>query len=177
MKLLGYKSYVDQLHSEFPLVDKKSVEAVLKHGTNTMLSYKVQDIDLFIRDDKNLKFYMYAGDVTKDPYKRNGIYFKKKRKKLRHMYSLDKVEYGGYYYFGLNEDEWQLFIESKTLIKAYYYKILEECYIKPNTAHIFRVKMDNQKKWCIIQENYEECNAEYLLRRNGKGFEPINNSK
>jgi hypothetical protein len=173
MKVVGYEDYVDRLHAEFPEVNKKSINDVLKFGTGKMLYYKRLNIDLYIKDDVNLKFFLYIGDITTTAYNRNGIYFRKKRKKLRHMYSLDKEEYDGYFYFGLTDEQHARFKESNILDRVFYYKIKKEAHISPRVKYIYRVKMDDPHKWFIIKENYEEHKAEYIQSRNGREFADV----
>ncbi len=176
MEIIGYEKYVDILHKEFPELQKKSIAQILMYGTNKILHYRRHNIDLYLRDDKNLKYYMYIGDIIKDPYKRNYLYFKKKRKKLRHMSVLDKIPYTGYYYFGLTEESNTKFKETGIIDMTIYYKLEEEVYLNSTLKHCYKVKMEDINKWRIIRENYEERNAEYIQRRNDKGSKSSNNS-
>jgi len=173
MKAIGYEDYISRLHSEFPEIDERSIKSILQFGTGKMLYYKRYNIDLFLRDDVNLKFYMYIGDITKDPYKRNGIYFRKKRRKLRHMYSIDKEKYDGYFYFGLTDDEHKCFQDNCVLDRVIYYKLHKEAQVKPTVRHIYRVAIEDSKKWFLIKENHEERYAEYLQTKCGNEFKYV----
>lgn len=159
MKIVEYEDYIDILHKEFSEIDRNSIREVLKFGSGKMLYYRHLGADLFFKDDVNLKFFMYIGQITKDPYKRNAIYFKKKRKKLRHMYALDKIEYNGYFYFGLTDAQNEIFEKTKTIDKTIYYKVEKEAFIKPTANYIYKVKMNNPNKWFLLKENYKENNA------------------
>ncbi len=168
MKVIGYEDYVDRLHEEFSDVDIKSISDVLSFGCSRMLSYKQIGMDLYLKDTNNLKFYMYIGDITTDAYKRNGIYFKKKRRKLRHQYSLDRTEYNGYYYFGLTEEQNEKFKATGILDRAFYFKIEREVIINTAVKHIYKVKIEKPLAWFIILENHKETNAEYVSAYNIK---------
>ncbi len=174
MKIIKHEDYVDRLHAEFPLVNLTSIKSVIKHGTNMMLHYRKANIDMFLRDDVNLKFYVYLGEISNDPVKRNAIYFKKKHKKLRHMYRLDKRQYDGYYYFSLNREQQERYEQGLEIDKVYYYKVEEETHIRPGISHVYRVKTEFSNRWVYKHENHLPLNAELHTIRKGTEFEKVN---
>ena len=110
--------------------------------------------------------------------------------KLRIKYKRAKIQWDGYYYFGLSEEEFQEYLSNfknsgmgnaskgrrrrKTVFKKIKcYKLLEECKLQNINKHIFKLKYPEDVGFTFWKENYATYNAQYILRRKDKEWEHI----
>lgn len=173
MKLKEYDSYLEELENEFPELKGSSIDKIVKHGLNYILKYRKTGVDFYINDNINLNYYMYFGDISTTEKERNKIHLKKKARKLRHLYVSSKKEYDGYYYFGLTNEQKEKYDKEGIIDNNAYCKIIDEAQLRGDIKHIYRVKMENKNTWKFIITNDETSDAEYIQRREGKGFTDI----
>lgn len=175
MEIVTYKRYIDQVHEEFGHVDKKSIESIVRYGLAIMTKMRRGDHDILLNNNREKIFY-YLGQVSKNDEHRDYISKKKVRSKYRLLYKLKKTEYSGYYYFGLSEPDYQLHLKGEVIPMVILFKVERELPLYKIAKHFFRVKMDEQKKWSIIEENYETNSAEYIQQWTSDGSESVDNT-
>jgi hypothetical protein len=175
MITVGYKHYTDEVAAEFPDVDKKAVEAVVRHGLLMMCFFRKSNQDIFLNNNMQ-NFYFYFGDVTNDIQKRYAKSSRKLRNKRRILYTLQKTQYSGYYYFMLNAEDYELHLQAKPVPRVCLFKIMDEALSYRKGEHLFRVKLD-EGKWLIMKENYETSNTEYIQQRSSNGPKPVDDTK
>lgn len=176
MKIKGYKDYLEKVYDEFKDVDEKAIANLVRHGLNTMGFFIQKGCDVFIYNHR-AKLYYYLGEIT-PPDERTRNSTAKLRKKLRALHKLAKRPHDDVFYFGLTEEEYKQHLEGGVVKRVWLCKILREAHIQSEAVHFFKVHQPLDKKaWVVPMDNYETANAEYIQRRDGKGFSSFSDSK
>lgn len=123
------------------------------------------------------EFSVYFGKTFNDDSLYAKYYRLKKKLKLRLLYTAKKPIWDGYYYFGLNEEEYQKYIPEKNgrfkqKIKfdiIHCYKIYEEAFVCKSTKYVFRLKLNEDRGIAFSEENFETRNIELCAKRDSKG--------
>ena len=104
---------------------------------------------------------------------------------MRIKYKRFKERFGGYYYFGLTEDQYahyksQFKPKSQrrkkiTFPNIYGYKMQEECFLDRAKKHFFKLEYPIDLGFTIFFKDYITRNAIYTHKRNNdNSIEPIN---
>ena len=174
---LEYEDYVDKIKEHFELIHDKSILYIIKYAglylkklilfkNNVNFTYRPIGFSMYI-NARNIKFSVMS---FKDQQKRhlNRVSFLEKQ---------GKYQYDGYYYFKLNEERYNDYINTgKVTGNIILFRIKEYIYYECSDIHIFRVKKEKGTK-SIYLENYEESDTEYVSRRNKFRFRSYIGSK
>lgn len=175
MKIAHYTDYIDQVHAKFPDVDRDAICNVVKHGLGMMYWFAEKGQDIYLNHNHD-NYYFYIGRVENDPYKLAVRSRKLHVRKLRMLYKLTKQVHDGYYYFGLEEDEYELHKQGLPIPTIYLKKIDEEVMTNKFKTHVFRVPREDDGKWSIKQDNYETKHSEYVRERHAEGLKSFDHA-
>lgn len=160
--------YLDTLEEKYPHITRDELKKVLEYGFYTfyMLNKKGGDIQI-----RNPKYVSYCGKMFLDGHKRSLYNSHKERVKLRMKYEYAKETYNGVYYFGLTDEEWELY-KSKILSKKHnkkitfkdlkLYKIKEECFLGKDRRYFFALNYPIDVGWFFIKEKITTSNFKYI---------------
>lgn len=164
MKQVKYLDYIDELHTHFPDINKASLTKLIRHGLNNLAIFKSNNLDIYLNDDLK-KHYYYFGEITNDPVKRQEISNKKIIRKLRTIYRIKKTKYDGYYYFTLNNIDYELHKSGTPIPMVILHKVREEAYLYRIGNHLFKVKIKDDSEWTYEMKNYETSSTEFIGSR------------
>lgn len=185
-KMLGIKykttkDYIESAKQLFPHVTKMDLKAILNYGFRTMYMLNSYGADTLITDSDT---WIYIGQLMNDSIKYFHYYRFKMLKKLRLTYKIKKIQWDGYYYFALNQEEYQNILEQKNrrgrkrktfdynTIKLY--KIFDECNLSHfNCPYIFKLKMPVDIGFISVKRNFKTDQAELILERTPLKFQDI----
>lgn len=131
-----YTDYIEAVKKEFPYLSNADIRRILKYGWRQIYIINVSGGDTLINSHK-YKYWFYIGELTRNSIKHFRYYRKKMRTKVRMMYKRKNIQWDGYYYIAITDEEYEDFMASKNKRgrkKKYYifenkfvYKILDEC--------------------------------------------------
>lgn len=131
-----FTDYTDEIMKEFPYLSKHDIEIIVRYGWRQIYFLNQRGGDTILNSHK-YKYWLYIGELTKNPIKHFRYYRRKMQNKLRVMYTRKKIQWDGYYYVALTNEEYEELLESfnkKGRKKKYYtfnnkkvFKILDEC--------------------------------------------------
>lgn len=139
--------YYQQLFDLYPKVPKQDIKRILNFAWKSLYLHNSYGGDVSYRSTTRC---FYIGNLKKDPVDHFNYYVRKMIVKLRVYYKRKQIPWDGYYYFSLNEQQYQEYIKQKKTKgrpKKYFkfnsvflYKILDECRLQKNgTVYIFRL--------------------------------------
>ena len=181
MELATCDKYYDAIIEQWPELTYKQVDKIIKHGLSSLYLYNLYGGDVLLR---NNYYTMYFGKLFND----NRVFYKywqlKWKIKLRLKYKRAKTKYNGYYYFGLRENEFE---EYKSKIKPtgrrreifefknlMLYKLLDECLLRRDYKHIFRIKFPEDCGFTMFKREWVARDFDYIYKRNKDNtIEPI----
>ena len=107
------KDYIPELQKKFPYLCKKDIKTIVDYGWRALYYYTLFGCDTLVTKQG---FWCYIGFLTKDSFKHFNYYIKKLCRKIKMIYRKNKgiKDWDGYYYIGLNEEEYTLFKKSRT---------------------------------------------------------------
>ena len=139
-------NYVDQVCELYPKVEKSDILKILKFGWKSLYLHNSYGGDVFISDSE---LWMYIGKLTNNSISHYYQYKEKLALKIRILYKRRKIEWDGYYYFSLPENQYNdIFkpqkrgrkIKNRTFTNVFLYQILEECKLRQSGhTRIFRI--------------------------------------
>ena len=171
-----YEDYIEKIYDEFPDIDKESINDIVKYGLKKIHTHASTTQDIFLKMDRSSDpFYLYIGHQDKDKYKQNIRSKTKQHNKIRKLFKERHGTFDGFSYFGLTDEEFDLFNENKVIEKITTYKLIDETSIRRGVNHIFRTKLDIEDYdfWTKIVSNYKLNDCEYISKRNNSKFENI----
>lgn len=98
------ETYLDTLCEAYPTVSRQDIARIVKYGWRSLYYYNLKGCDTVIVST-NHKYWFYIGQLAKDSVVYFKYYARILRKKLRILYMRKKIEWNGYYYFGLTDTE------------------------------------------------------------------------
>lgn len=101
--------YLEEVNKEFPFLDKSDIQIILNYGFRKLYQFNLAGCDTLIKSTK-YKLWFYVGELQKNPIKHFRYYKKKMIRKVRFTYINRKIEWSGYYYIGLTEEEYNQFL-------------------------------------------------------------------
>lgn len=181
MKIVNVEDYYDKIKEKFPELSIKQIDEIVKYGMRSFYNFNAYGADVCIKT-KYICFYI--GRFFRDSNIFAEYWRKKKMIKNRILYKMSKKRWDGYYYFGLNDEEFNKYKESIgdsgrrrkkiTFSNIYTFKLLEDVKVY-NYSHIFRIKYPIEVNWEEYFKEYTTRNFDYILKRNKntKKYEPV----
>lgn len=173
--------YYDTMYDLFPDVPKSDIQRILNFGWKSLYLHNSYGGDVIITDNN---FWSYIGTLRKDSLKHYHYYIKKLSIKLRVLYKRKRIQWDGYYYFALTDNQYTDYLSQKNrrgrprknfkFGNQVLYKILDECKIKEyNRKYIFRVPYISDLGFTFYKKDYESDKAELIITRDTQKFEDI----
>ena len=177
--------YIDIIHDKFPFVPKSDIKKILSFGLKSIYLHNMYGADTIIQDKAKNKYLFYIGRLTYDSLKHFYYYIKKMTIKIRILYNKRKIKWDGYYYFGLDEKQYNNYLSQQkgrgrkrkwfNFGTVMLYKILDECKINEhNKEYFFRVPYIVDLGYKTLENDYVTDKAEYLFYRKNEGFKSLN---
>ena len=175
------KDYLPAAQELFPEMDLSDLTKILNHGFRVMYMFNSFGADTLITDHEN---WIYIGMLSRDSVKFFHYYKMKMIKKLRLFYKLKKLKWNGYYYFGLNEPQYQYYMSQHNAKgrkrrmfdfgNLVIYKIFDECNLHSSASkYIFKVPMITDLGFARFKKNFKTDKAELILTRDPLKFKDI----
>lgn len=178
MNLVTCEKYYDKVLEKFPELTRTQLNKIIKHGLSSLYMYNLYGGDVLL---KNKNYTMYFGKL----FRSNLVFYNysliKWKIKLRIKYRKAKTIYSGYYYFGMTDEQYAKYKansrkNNKKMLfdKLHMYKILEECELRHEWNHFFKVSYPEDCGFLMKKSNYTVRNFEYVARRKkDKTIEPV----
>lgn len=181
MEIKTIKDYYEQLYERFPGVPKKDIQRVLNYGWKSLYLHNSYGGDTFIQDKE---LWCYIGHLKKDSIQYFLYYIKKLSIKLRVLYKRNKIQWDGYYYFALTDQQYEEYIGQKnkrgrpkknfTFNKVFMYQILDECKIREfGKKYIFRIPYISKINFKFYVPKLVTDKAELIITREPLKFKDI----
>lgn len=181
MEIKTIKDYYEQLYERFPDVPKKDIQRVLNYGWKSLYLHNSYGGDTFIQDKE---LWCYIGHLKKDSIQYFLYYIKKLSIKLRVLYKRNKIQWDGYYYFALTDQQYEEYIGQKnkrgrpkknfTFNKVFMYQILDECKIREfGKKYIFRIPYISKVNFKFYVPKLVTDKAELIIKREPLKFKDI----
>ena len=172
---------MDALQEKFPTISKKDLKRVCQYGSKQLYLLNSYGGDVFLKDKD---FWCYIGFLGKSALAHFAYYKRKLSTKLRVLSKRKKIEWDGYYYFGLTENQYQEYVSQQkhrgrprkkyTFHKVFLYKLLDECKIKEHCAtRIFRIPYNSEIGFCYYKPELVTDKAELIITRQPAKFQDI----
>lgn len=183
MEIKTIDDYVDRIHEKYPKVLKKDIRRIIKFSWRSIYLSIIYGGDVSLKTNKD--FWMYIGNMRRDPLKHFEYYIKKLKIKLRILYKRKKIKWDNYYYFALNNKQYEDYLSQKnkrgrpkkhftfkgTIIL---YKIKGECQLSQHTCrYIFRVPYSLDLGYTMLKRDYKTDKAELIQIRRPMTFEDV----
>lgn len=181
MEIKTIDDYVDKLHEKYPIISEKDIRRIIKFGWRSIYLANIYGGDVCL---KNSKLWFYIGYLRRDPLKHYEYYVKKLALKLRVLYKRKKIQWDGYYYFALNDKQYENYLQQKKKRgrpRKYFnygtvmlYKIRGECELKNHSCkYIFKVSYDVDIGYTMLKKDYKTDKAELIQIREPMKFKDI----
>lgn len=175
------QDYYEEISSEYPDLNKSDIKRILQYGFKSLIIHNNCGGDVCLHQKD---FWFYSGQLMNDSLKYFNYYKRKMRVKMRIMYKRWKVEWDGYYYFGLSRKQYDEYLNSKNkkgrpkknfiFNKVYLYKIFDECnIIHSGDVAIFRIPHPIDQGFTMYKEILKTDKAELILEREPLTFNDV----
>lgn len=175
------KDYYEEVQKKFPVIPSSDLHKILNYGWRQLYLVNSYGGDVLIKDKQ---FWFYIGALRIDSIKHFNYYKIKLINKTRVMFRKKKMQWDGYYYFGLSEERYQEFINSKKKRgrprKIYnfgnilLYKLWEECSLaESNLKYFFRIPYRVDMGFIYHHKELITGDAEFILEREPLKFQDI----
>lgn len=165
--------YYDQIADLYPTIPRKDIEKIMLYGIKQLYLINSYGGDTLVRKKD---FWFYCGRLMNDSLKFFYYYKRKMSIKLKVLYKRKHVEWDGYYYFALNNKQYQDYLAQKHkrgrprkhfhFEKILLYKIYDECCIRESSKTVvFRVPWIIEKGDTMFIEKLDTDKAELILER------------
>lgn len=171
MKITDIEDYIEDLHKWYPSISEDEIRLILKHGFSKLYELNRKGGDVSIRD---WRCKAYFGYKFNDPVMWIRYRCSKYRRKLRVTYNYTLQNFDNFYYFGLNDEDYNKLKSEIRRHKCVFrnvilFKIKEECFMRPSYQHFFKIYYPidigfQYKKDAIAGKNYKY----FAYRKNGK---------
>lgn len=180
-KLKTVQDYYERMYELYPTIPKSDIKRILQYGWKLLYLYNSFGGDTLIR---RKDFWFYCGKLMNDSVKWFEYYKHKMCRKLRLMYIKKKIEWDGFYYFALSQNEYEEYLKQKnkkgrprkkfTFTNKVLYKIYDECNISESgKVAIFKIPTPIKYGDTFYKEKLVTDNAELILLRNPLKLEDI----
>lgn len=187
MQVAYPEKYYEKVKERFPDLTYREIDTIVKFGLRSLFINCGYGGDILLHSPK---FTMYIGKLYKDIKWQLKYRDIKKSIKLRIKYKRAKTQWDGYYYFNLNDEEFQEYLsnfrdyglgnKSKGLRRRKItfhdlrlYKIMEESQLYHFGKHIFKVKYPEDVGFYFKKEKYSTYNAQYILTKKDNVWKPV----
>lgn len=171
MKYHNTSHYAKILHEKYPDIPLCDIRTCLNFGWRTYLSYILRGCDINIKTPKSVSL---CGQLYTNPllYVRN--YRNKLVRKLRVLFLTRSIEWDGYYYFALNDTEFQKqylsvvkndepIQKNITFSDVRLFMLKDECIISRwASMHLFRVPYVGTFGYKLFLPIYTPFEVEYM---------------
>lgn len=175
------KDYIDDLQNLYPQIDRKDLEKIMNYQFRQLYLHNSYGGDTFIQDKE---IWMYIGFLRKDSVSYFSYYAKKLSKKIRILYKRKKLQWDGYYYFTMTDNQYQEYLsqqKSKGRKRTYFkmshifmFRIEDECRIRQhNNKYIFRIRSPYDLGFLKYYKDVKLKNPELLEIRSPLKFKDI----
>ena len=175
------KDYLSQICEIFKGVKESDIKKILTFAWKSLYLLNSYGGDVVIT---NREFWSYIGKLRGSAYEHYIYYMQKLVTKIRIKYKRSRTQWDGYYYFGLNEEEYQQFIQSKGKSKSrkktyhfeniFLYEILEECKVhEASKSYIFRVPYISKIKMKFYRKTADFRDIELIVKRKPLTFKDM----
>lgn len=175
------KDYLEQVYEAFPQVQKRDINTILVFSWKSLYLHNSYGGDTIIIDNG---FWLYIGNLKKDPMDHFFYYIRKLTVKLRVLYRRKRKEWDGYYYFALSNTQYQHYLDQKkkkgrprkyfNFGTVYLYEILDECKINEYyKRYIFRIPYISKLKIKQFVRDLTSDKAELIITREPLKFKDI----
>lgn len=175
------QDYYEQMYKEFPGVPKSDIKKILQFGWKSFYLHNVYGADVQVQSKK---FWLYCGQLMFDSLKWHNYYRRKLATKLRILYNRYKVPYDGYYYFALNELQYEAYKAQLNkrgrprkkfkFTKLYAYKCKDVCnLLNSHKPALFRLARPIEAGSTIYYPEYETDQAELIEERSPKKLSEV----
>lgn len=181
MQIKTINDYYEDIRKLWPRLPEKDIKRILNFGFKSLYLHNSYGGDTFIKDKD---FLCYIGYLRNDSVAHYHYYIKKLVIKLRVLYKRRKVQWDGYYYFTLNDKQYEQYLKQKNskgrprkwfeygLVMLF--KIKEECLIQQcSSKYIFRVPYRSDIGFKSLQRNFVSDCAELIQIRQPLKLEDI----
>lgn len=183
MQIKTINDYYDKIQELYPQVDMKDIKTILNYGWRSFYQHNSFGGDVCI-NIPNKNFWCYIGDLYIDSIRHFNNYIKKLTTKFRVLYNRRKAKWDGYYYFALNEEQYQDYITQQKhrgrkrryfiFKNIFLYKLLDECKIqKFHSQYIFRVKYPLELGFRLYYDKKKLSDVELIITRPPQKFKDI----
>lgn len=160
MAIKRLNDYIDQVHAKFDKLSKDEISKILNYGFRKYHYINYVGGDVMLRETQKLKILMYTGKLFKDFNKYYNYYIKKYSTKLRILNNRRKIEWDGYYYFGLPNSRLHEYTDQKEdsliiLEDIVLFRLLPELKTHRGHVHYFKVKSDEYKGYSFFARLFE----------------------
>jgi hypothetical protein len=121
--------------------------------------------DVLLKNRLQENITMHCGNLGYDTLKHYLLWMTKWRMKERILYKFKKMQWDGYYYIGLTQDEHDKIMKSNKIRhfrNVYFTKIKKELYHNKIVKHIWRVPYLEDCGWKFFVDKYDTDQAEYI---------------
>lgn len=174
------KDYYDAIYDKYPDLCHADINRILNYGFKSLYLHNSYGADVQIDSGD---FWCYFGELRRDPIKHFKYYVKKLAIKLRILHKRKHIEWDGYYYFALSQNEYdQLQIKHRGRPRKRFvfqnvalFRMFDECNLRNSgKQYIFRVKLSfDLGSYIVVRRRYETTNAELILHREPLKFKDI----
>ena len=181
MEIKHVNDYYDKIHEIFPQVSLQDIKRILNYGWKSLYLHNSYGGDVLIQDKS---FWSYIGTLRKDSVKHFNYYIRKLVVKLRVFYRRKHIQWDGYYYFALTDNQYENYLSQKnkrgrprkifSYGNVFLYKILDECKIREyNKKYIFKVPIIVDLGYRRYYQNFISDKAELTITRDTQKFKDI----
>lgn len=179
--MVNVKDYYGYIKEQFPEVTLKDIKRILNYGFKQLYLLNSFGGDVIIKDND---FWCYIGTLRNNSLKHFHYYKNKLTVRLRVMYKRKQIQWDGYYYFALTENQYQNYLSQMNAkgrkkknfnfgnIKLF--KIFNECEIQEyNKQYIFRIPQPIDFGYTVWKQPLITSEAELIITRDPLKFEDI----
>lgn len=179
--MVNVKDYYEYIKEQFPEVTLKDIKRILNYGFKQLYLLNSFGGDLIIKDSD---FWSYIGTLQNNSIRHFHYYKNKLTIRLRVLYKRKNIQWDGYYYFALSENQYQNYLlqkNSKGRRKKKFnfgtvklYKIFNECEIQEfNKQYIFKIPIPIDFGYTLWKQKLITDKAELIIKRDPMKFEDI----
>lgn len=192
-RIKTYKEYIIKIQERFPEFSINDIDNIIKTGSRHL--YKASrvgaDSSLNSTIDDGAPFKIVFGTLKfYNMLNRASYILRRLLAKNRILFKWLKLDWDGYYYFGLTEKAFREYVKQmhpkfntwdsrrikykNTTFKygdVIMYKLLEDCKLNYRFKHFFRIKYPTGMKFRWKALDFKSNRAEYILRRTIDGYE------
>lgn len=181
MKITSINDYVNELQEKFPYLKKSDIKKIISYGWKQFYLLNSYGGDVHI---KGPELWLYSGKLTTNSVVHYLRYKRKLCLKLRVLYRRKKINWDGFYYFALTQQQYEK-LQSQQNKRGrkrrifdygtiYAYKIKDECCIQENNkTYIMRFPYPIELGFKIKLENFKSDKVEFVETQNIAKFKDI----